>query len=590
MNKNKKIILISLIIGLMVTTVAFFIGCGTSVQKQETVGTWNISKVWAVDDGTKVKATDLNHPLMLQNGIFDGSRIKIFGCRNETVAFQIILQGGTSDTPSVQVKFDSIGPIANTGITNNPDTYYIGRNIELFKEEYLNVTKRSHGLVWEGTSGAQIPADLTGLIPDPLVPLNLLSNGFTVPAGRNQGVWIDIYIPKSVSSGTYESTISIQLGNKVFSQLPVELEVVNATIPDKPTDKTMLWFSGNDTTTVLKRFFPDPYNVSTEQVQALMSRFYRLARRHSITLFFGQDAAPDDYILGLLNGSVFSASAGYYGWGIGQGQDMYSIHTYGGTLSPTEANTWDNWFKANAPAVEYFLYVQDEPPPEDFSQVNQIALNAKPVPSFVTTAYTPDLSNIDIFCELPDHFSVQNATQAQALGKRIWAYNGERPFSGTFATDDVAISPRVNPWIQYKYSIPRWFYWESTYYNNFQAGSQTQTNVFEQPLTFVNGDGDEVNGDGLLIYPGRDYVFPNEDRGFNGPLPSIRLKNWRRGIQDVEYLVLAKTAGFISAHNEALQIITKALADETDYFQAVGWPENGEMWLEARRKLALLFR
>ena len=56
--------------------------------------------------------------------------------------------------------------------------------------------------------------------------------------------------------------------------------------------------------------------------------------------------------------------------------------------------------------------------------------------------------------------------------KRFYVYNGHRPASGSFGTDDDGIALRELAWVQYKKQINRWFFWESTYYNNYQ-GSNT---------------------------------------------------------------------------------------------------------------------
>ncbi|MFQ6114882.1 MAG: hypothetical protein ACE5NG_12505 [bacterium] len=96
--------------------------------------------------------------------------------------------------------------------------------------------------------------------------------------------------------------------------------------------------------------------------------------------------------------------------------------------------------------------------------------------------------------------------------------------------------------------IDHWFYWESTYYNNFQ-GNTAQTNVFETAHTFGGFDhvdpvfgesgSNYLNGDGVLFYPGTDLIYINESYGVKGPFVSLRLKYWRRGIQDVDYLAMA---------------------------------------------------
>lgn len=76
-----------------------------------------------------------------------------------------------------------------------------------------------------------------------------------------------------------------------------------------------------------------------------------------------------------------------------------------------------------------------------------------------------------------------------------------------------------------------------------------QTNLFQMAQTFGTHERfDQVvgetgwnytNGDGVLFYTGTDLVYPEEPYGVKGPFASLRLKHWRRGIQDVYYLTMA---------------------------------------------------
>ncbi len=568
--------------------VAVMVFAQTSVARAE------LASVWALDDGTKIKATDLDNPLESGNGVFDANapKVSIFAARNEIVSFQVILEGGAGATQNVGVSLESIGPIGNSGMTGQWDSWYVGRRIELFEEHYLNITTRSHDLAWVPGSDAE-PAEMTGWIPDALIPLE--ARTLTVPAQRNQGVWIDIFVPSETPAGIYNGTLTVKIDGQACSlptcQLPVELQVLNATLPDTPTAKTMLFFSGGDGDRDLmySRYSDDPWGDDFALAESMRMRHWKLGRRHRITMFIGEKDAPDTYLQGRIEGTSFSSSAGYYGPGMGVGQGMYSIHTYGGTLTPQEANTWKNWFDIHGPGVEYFLYTMDEPDSGDFDTINAIASEAKPVPSFVTHEPADGL-DVDIYCAGAGHYFIAQAQQATAQGKRVWTYNGRRPFTGSFVTDDVAVATRVNSWIQHKYGIPRWFYWESTYYNDAQGG-RGQINVFEDPINFSNSWGDEMNGDGLLIYPGRDFLFPAEDRGLDVPLPSIRLKNWRRGIQDVEYLVLASQLGQEDLVDDVINTLVPRALDEGGLSEgeAVPWEENGEVWLAQRRRLADLF-
>ena len=555
-----------------------------------------LANVWALDDGTKVKATDTSHSLEAGNGLFNASEaeVSLFGLRNETVAFQVILEGGGAATSGVRVLLDSIGPIQNSGLSGDWDEYYLGRRIELFAQHYLEVTTRSHDLAWLPGSSAE-PSNMTGWIPDGLIPL-ATTDTMTVAAGRNQGVWIDIYIPSSTPPGNYTATLTVEVDGNPCAlptcQLEVALEVLSSVLPDEPTARTMLYFSGGegDRDQMWSRYSGDPWSDDFAVVESMRMRHYKLGRRNRVSMFIGGGDAPDPYSLGRVDGSAFSLAQGYEGPGQGVGQDVYSIHTYGGSLTSAEAATWSSWFASNGPDVDYFLYTMDEPGADDFSTINAIAAEAEPVPAFVTHEPAAGL-DVDIYCAGAQAYSIGAAATATAAGKQVWIYNGVRPFTGSFVVDDVAVSTRVNPWIQYKYAIPRWFYWESTYYNDFQGG-QGQVDVFTEPINFTNSWGDEMNGDGLLIYPGRDVIYAAQDRAIEHPLPSIRLKNWRRGIQDIEYLVLVANSGQQALVDSVLAELVPSALDEggLNAGDAVPWEEDGEVWLQQRLRLANALR
>jgi hypothetical protein len=442
-------------------------------------------------------------------------------------------------------------------------------------------------MVWEPGSAAE--PTISGFVPDPLEPHR---GALGVPAGSAQAVWIDVYIPKDTPRGTHRGTVRIDVGGAPCElpacRLPIALEVLDVAMPDVPSTRTMVWFSGadEDREYMASRYFDAPATVSRREMAALRRRHLWLARRHRVSLFASDDSladgAPGQELHDQLDGKAFATEAGYDGPGVSAPLDVYAIHAYGGSLTPEEAKTWSDWFSAVAPAAEYFLYVVDEPHDEAlFPGINEIARRAAPVPAFVTHRPTEALA-CDIFCALPADYSVATA---RAVKQRVWTYNGVRPFSGTFATDDVAISPRVNPWIQHKYGIARWFYWEATYYRDVQGG-RSHVDVWREAQNFGTRFGDRINGDGLLMYPGRDRRFPAEDRGVDRPLPSLRLKAWRRGIEDVEYLRLVEKAGHAAFAAELMaSLVPRALADETEVGEPVSWPEEGEPWLAARRAL-----
>lgn len=550
----------------------------------------DLARIWAVSDGTKLSASDGDHPLAAGNEIFDSaqSRVDLFGLGNETVAFQLVVVGGGSDT-AVRVELGSMGEIRNGSVSDDPDRYYLDRHIEIFEAPTVSVTERSHDIVWQPGSDAE-PDGPTGDVTDPLVPHR---REVVVPAGAVRIFWIDVWIPRDARPGTHSGELVVTTASGDAACPPrgctvaVHLEVADLEMPERAATRTMLWYSGGerDARYVLNRYFAVPEEASEAERRALRRRHHHLARRHRVSLFWGKHERPDTEVLDLVSGRAFSRNAGYDGPGTGLGVDVFAFRAYGGELSSAEAESWAAWFRAHGRTVETFLYTRDEPPdrPDVIAEVNRRAAAAEPIDAFVTNRYDPRF-DVDIFAVPAWHYGVFAAVLARASGRRSWIYNGKRPHSGTFAIDDVAISPRVNPWIQDRYDIPRWFYWEATYYLDFQ-GERGPIDVWSTAQNFSNRHGDRVNGDGLLFYPGRDHLFPESDRGIDRPLPSIRLKNWRRGIEDVEYLQLARAMG----HGELAEQIARSLVpralDRVRRDDPVAWPQDGERWIRARRLL-----
>ncbi|EKD42509.1 MAG: hypothetical protein ACD_73C00130G0001, partial [uncultured bacterium] len=187
--------------------------------------------------------------------------------------------------------------------------------------------------------------------------------------------------------------------------------------------------------------------------------------------------------------------------------------------------------------------------------------------------------------------------------KFFYMYNSGRPAAGSFMTEEDGVALRVNAWAQFKKGVRRWFYWESTYYNNFQAGLG-ETDVFKSAKTFGGTTGiDPVygetgglysNGDGVLFYPGTDKIFPASSYGVDGPIASLRLKYWRRGIQDVDYLYLAHQINPTKVAEIINRVIPKVLweygvddaGDPTYKRSSISWSDNPDVWEAARKELA----
>src|SRR6476646_10658649 len=170
----------------------------------------SIRSIWAVNDGEKIERDDINNQNKSNNTAWDGHKIKIFGARNEIIAFQLIVEAdkegidGLTVTLKELARNDGKGTIKYTAPTFDP-TSYVGRPIQLFSINYMNVElpSRAEWVYQQGSPAA--PKDPTGWKPVQLVPENARAGlgGFPlrVAGNQNQSVWIEIYTDRDLPAG-----------------------------------------------------------------------------------------------------------------------------------------------------------------------------------------------------------------------------------------------------------------------------------------------------------------------------------------------------------------------------------------------------
>lgn len=612
--------------------------------------------IWANNGEDKITQDELRataDPNAVTNSVWDGNKINLFGARNETVSFCLILESPTQPTSNLSVRFNSLtGPdgatIQSRSASGNDVLNWVDRPIELYYVRYLQI--RGIGqLLYEDYDERHIPERLrrpwtdagfpvagTGwtdrpdhdkFYPDIAVPLELKPS-FNIAQGKNQCVWVDIYIPKPTVSGTYTGIVEVTEAGNHPKQIPVDLKVRNFTLPDQPSLKTMLVLGYEE---VNQRYVGEPYPNDPGKLETsrrVLNKHFQMAHRHRISLIGGEEDATDQPNANWgprLSGQLFTSAQGYDGPGVGKGNNIYSIGLYSkwtwkdegedGMHAHTDA--WVNWFANNASDTDYFLYLIDES--DNFPQIEQWAswIDSNPgpgkqMPSFATMDILDGINktpSLDIPCAANYHATTSevNAAAQQLLAnpdKHLCQYNGLRPYSGSFSTEDDGISLRVIAWSQFKKNIDfNWFYWASTYYDNYQGG-MGQTNVFNTAFTFgaisgqdpINGETgwNYSNGDGVLFYPGTDQVYPAESYGLEGPIASLRLKHWRRGIQDGDYLTLAAAIDPAAVNAIVARMIPKVLweygvdePNDPSYIRTdISWSTDPDVWETARSELA----
>jgi hypothetical protein len=102
------------------------------------------------------------------------------------------------------------------------------------------------------------------------------------------------------------------------------------------------------------------------------------------------------------------------------------------------------------------------------------------------------------------------------------------------------------------------------------------------------------NGDGVLFYPGIDKIFPADSLGLSGPIASLRLKFWRRGIQDIDYVALAAKVDPTAVDAIVKGMVPKVMwevgvadpADPSWVLTNISWSIEPDKWEATRRQLA----
>lgn len=553
--------------------------------------------------------------------IRDGE-FEIHAARNETVAFQLIFKTkNAAPNPAVQLDISDLRSETHNVI---PTKSHIHR----FLAHYVQVSPG--GYRW-GPNSKVLP--WPAAYPDALIPFEhgcadnkiaLTHVPLADKKNHNQAVWVDIYVPRDQAPGHYLGHISLNVENAQLN-IQIKLTVRDVTLPDKPTI---------DAVGELYRAYKQEgvgRDIGSKQWQAMAQCYQRLAHQHRMVFIERmREIGPNDswthYDQAFgpsLTGELFSAAHGY----VGPGSDTpvsiwrtpwtqnYNVEL-DAPLSHDEVTHYANLAQAWQAHVldrgwhntDYFAYIFDEVDgaPErlkkevdakdnnvadyvemvhqQFDRVQRAIDRASPdVPiELIWTSHSnptqwADEPTLDLRGKI--RFWAPNANaaapdflqQQSERGERIWFYHSGHPHIGIHSINADGIEMRTWGVIAARYGFHGQLMWA--------VNLGALEDPYGQPSYRTK---DDRFGNGTLVYPGAML----DTIGFEpspGPIPSMRLKAWRRGLQDAELVALARTADNDAAVNELLQaMIPSALADATG---AASWPSDPAQWWDFRLKL-----
>jgi hypothetical protein len=559
-----------------------------------------VARVWATGDGEKVEQDDIARTLEATNQVWDGRTVRVFGARNEVIAFQVIVESDVQGIAALGIALPELkqrggGRRITYAAPGADPSESAGRPIQVFAAHYMNVTQTTHAeWAWEPGSAAA-PKDTTGWKPVQLVPENARAGRGGLPLrvapALSQALWIEVYTPRDLPAGRYDGVITVTADGAAH-RLPLELEVFGFALPDANSLDVMVYYEPSQ---------PELYHG-----RSLDPVYHRFAHRFRLELVHAYDEAAVRARRGRFDGTDFTPAAGYEGPGEGVGNRIVPRSFYGpGPGWDDRASAWrlsDSWmtfFGRELPKGRTFLYMPDEPLPPQYPLIRKLAANVhsnpgpgKALPIFVTKHWVAELDDaVDIWCAGPQWFDVGRAAQERARGRSYWTYNGGRPNGPAIVIDAPATEARAMVWAAFKHDVDVYFYWHGVHWlHNRQKQGERRQNVWADPITFDNRgqpnktDHGYINGDGVLFYPGEEKVHPAEDRGIAGPVASVQLANLRRGLQDHQYLTLARRLGLTAVVESALRAVVPR--DFSEAGQTAGFAETGHQYEAARRALA----
>ncbi|MEW5974985.1 MAG: glycoside hydrolase domain-containing protein [Acidobacteriota bacterium] len=578
-------------------------------------------RVWAVGDSVRVNPVtgrlledrpDIHKDYPSDdfretNGVWNRARntVSLHAGRNEFVAFQLVVE--------TQGEADEVDAVL-TELKHAEGSRLSGKYVQLFKEWYVEVRRPSTG--YEKSSlGPAWYAD--ALLPKRKAnlrtgfPFSIPDLYNNIPGQTNHAIWVDIYVPferAEAPPGKYLGNVEVKWKGGSQS-VRVELMVWDFALPQE------------------SHLPGDVWNGSMRQMPLEEERlYYQLARQHRfLPLIYAYRpelslegtrvqidwTEYDRRVSSYLDGTAFTKEHGY--WGPGYGRPVhhlmlpFDIEKHG-----NKERAWPMALPAAGRTAEYeavwkevgrqvrehldgnpewrkvikvsFLDGLDESYYEDayekmiyYGKLLHESMGRGWFKYRIDGGYSREAmermaGEVDLWVCHTVAFDLPTVEYFRKKGVETWFYGPmiyeQKKNSGcgsnTFLDLDLNVNRAIG-WVGWKYQAG-WVEWEFDW-NAYASWYEAEN--FKEPKRIYNGSGQ-------LVY--RGIVM-----GYREPIPSIRLKAQRRGLQDYEYFwLLAQKSGRPEADAFVNRIIYKSPFGPSAMLDTEIWKNNPEEWDRVR--------
>ncbi len=544
--------------------------------------------------------------------------IVLTGLQGETLSFQMVLR---SQKPA-----DQLGLSLSADNSSGVSCITTHRFLEIYMHLMIH-TQSKYGPIKELIN------------PDPLVPFNdpytpnhPLIHSISLKPDFDQPVWMDVHFSRNCKPGIYHGTLTVFSGDKILRKTPVSYEVLNARLPRHSFLNRYIEF-------YVSRFYHGENIHNDEEFQQLYQRYFKVGYEYGFSTNDAGDIKPNinwdwktgtptsvdwsyyDHLYGpMLSGSLTGSAPNI--WSLPIATYSLGIGWWGGFAvlqkNPSKIEDWkgvpdiatqnlakllvQHWKEKGWPIDKSFVYLVDEPNhkliyyPDTYKLIAASARSlhqgSRKIRVMITDAPYIWLKmqkghdkrimrdNIDIWAAHGETYIPDRMAKRQKHGQQVWFYQAGPPYLGQNDLSSTGIGMRMWFWTAWKYHVNGVFYWASTFWND----NTPKINPY------TNGG----NDDGVIFYPGHQLHFlgyPDID----GPVPSIRAAQWRRGYEDYKYLTLLKQDGLLDkADSYANSLVHKALDDggyipywrNPLWWKPGNWVHDPRVWHRTRIEIA----
>ncbi len=407
-----------------------------------------------------------------------------------------------------------------------------GKEGSIIKKNNIEVTLVDYNKIdWQ----AEYITGYKGWYPDPLIPFK---NG-TLISGEDicRPLWITVYAPGGTRAGEYNGTITLSADGMKKVTASVKCRIWDFDIPEVSHLKTHSWDE--------IEYLADFYNLKEYPVE-WYQKFCELLLKNRMN----PGSAGVNYLSQAPDSSGnydFSKVEKVLGYCIDRGLTRFSVmQMKKGLYKPEEEEQAYRFVEAYAKFLKKkgwldkaLVELWDEPTDLEWPYIKERAERLKKIDPDLRLQLFAEGGPYDFWDKSTDQFGLNKlvniwapvniieSPESQARGVEIWTYfcTLARESAPNFYIESPAIYQRSIAWYCWMYGVDGFEHWSTNYFwRNVRKGmpmDQKWPNVPWDSRTYYYYD-----GEGQLVYPGAGGV----------PYSSIRLENFRDGMEDYEYL------------------------------------------------------